>query len=126
MLQSTVGRKTDQMDALYEICRKQRLPLTVQRRAVLEELALRGDHPTADDVFSSVRQTLPEISRVTVYRVLQTLVRLGIARAVCHPGAAARYEVRLRRHHHLVCTECESMVDLEDPALDSLPLPQPA
>jgi Fur family peroxide stress response transcriptional regulator len=86
-------------------------------------LSLRADHPTADQVFSRVSRQLPEISRTTVYRVLELLVRLGIARKVCHPGAAARYEMQIQRHHHLVCLECESMVDLEYPALDSLPLP---
>jgi Fe2+ or Zn2+ uptake regulation protein len=106
-----------------EICRKYGLPLTAQRRVILEELSLRADHPTADQVFSRVRRQLPEISRTTVYRVLELLVRLGIARKVCHPGAAARYEMRIGRHHHLVCLACESMVDLECPALNSLPLP---
>ncbi len=45
---------------------------------------------------------MPEISRTTVYRVLETLVRVGIERKVRHPGAAARYEVETHRHHHLV------------------------
>jgi hypothetical protein len=42
---------------------------------------------------------------------------------VCHPGAATRYEVKTHRHHHLVCLNCEKMLDLEDPSLDGLPLP---
>ncbi|MCW5980384.1 MAG: transcriptional repressor [Bryobacteraceae bacterium] len=109
-----------------EICRSHALSLTVQRRSVLEELAGRSDHPTADDVFEAVRRRLPEISRTTVYRVLETLVRVGVARRVCHPGSAARYETRMRRHHHLVCLQCEAMIDLDDPSLDGLPLPNPS
>lgn len=69
------------------------------------------DHPTA------------QISRTTVYRVLETLARAGVVRKVCHPGTSARYELEKGRHHHLVCLGCERMVDLEDPSLDGLPLP---
>lgn len=117
-------RRAADAKALDEICRNHALPVTVQRRAVLEELSRRSDHPTADGVFEMVRKRLPEISRTTVYRALETVVRHGIARKVCHPGAAARYEMRLGRHHHLVCLECESMVDVEDRSLDNLRLPR--
>ncbi len=112
------------VEQIEQIFREHGLPLTIQRRAVLEALSLRQDHPIADQIFDDVRKRMPEISRTTVYRVLETLVRIGAARKVCHPGAAARYEVETHRHHHLVCLNCETMVDLEDAALDSLPLPR--
>ena len=41
--------------ALEAACRAQGVPLTVQRRAILEVLADRTDHPTADQVFAAVR-----------------------------------------------------------------------
>lgn len=91
---------------------------------MLEELSRRSDHPAADDIFHAVRKRLPEISRTTVYRVLETFVRVGVARKVCHPGAAVRFEIRMHRHHHLVCRECDSIFDLESPSLDTLPLPR--
>jgi len=111
------------LEELERICHQHGLPNTVQRREVLHTLVLRRDHPVADQVFDDVRKRLPEISRATVYRVLETLVRIGIARKVCHPGSGARYEVERRRHHHLVCIRCEKMIDLEDPTLDHLSLP---
>ena len=105
------------------ISREHHLPLTFQRRVILEALSIRLDHPTADQVFDDVRRRVPELSRTTVYRTLETFVRTGIARKVCHPGAAARYELHTQRHHHLVCLNCEAIVDLEDTSLDGLPLP---
>ncbi len=51
------------------------VPFTVQRRAVWESLARRKDHPTADDVFESVEERMPGVSRTTVYRSLETLVQ---------------------------------------------------
>jgi Fe2+ or Zn2+ uptake regulation protein len=90
---------------------------------ILESLAPRTDHPTADEILAGVRERAPEISRTTVYRVLEAFVRVGVARKVCHPGAAARYEIVRDRHHHLVCLVCGRMTDFEDPRLDRLPLP---
>ena len=111
---------------LAQICRAHSLPITVQRRAVLEVLSIHADHPTADRIFDDVRNRVPEVSRTTVYRVLETFVRVGVARKVCHPGAVARYEIKTDRHHHLVCLNCEKMLDLREPSLDSLPLPSVA
>jgi Fur family peroxide stress response transcriptional regulator len=95
----------------------------VQRRTILEVLAERTDHPTADQVYAAVRRRMPDVSRTTVYRVLDTLVRLGLAVKTAHPGASVRFDPRTERHHHLVCTECERVIDLHAPELDALRLP---
>jgi Fur family transcriptional regulator, peroxide stress response regulator len=116
-------RDDSKLEQLVQACRREGLPLTVQRRAVLEGLLGRHDHPTADQLYDEVRSRMPGISRTTVYRVLDTLVKLSLARRVPHPGAAASFEAQTHRHHHLVCNECGTMVDLEDSSLDNLPLP---
>jgi Fur family peroxide stress response transcriptional regulator len=97
--------------------------MTVQRRIVLEALSKRDDHPTADQLLEDIREAVPTLSRSTVYRVLDTLVRLGLAVKTPHPGAAVRFDPTTERHHHLVCLRCEKMVDLHAPQLDALGLP---
>ncbi len=113
------------MKGLEQACRSSGLPLTIQRRLILEALLHRSDHPTADQVYSDVLPRVPGLSRATVYRVLETLVRIGVARKVCHPGASSRYDPKTKRHHHLICLECGRMVDLDEPSLDRIPLPSP-
>ncbi len=114
----------DRLEKLKKICRNKGIPLTNQRRTVLEVLLQRSDHPTADQVFETVRQKSPQISRRTVYRVLDTLVELEVIRRVHHPGATARFDGMIHRHHHLVCLQCNKIVDLENSDLDSLALPK--
>jgi Fur family peroxide stress response transcriptional regulator len=104
-------------------CRKRGLALTIQRRAVFEQLAERRDHPTADQVYDALSARLPGLSRTTVYRVLETLVAAGLARRVHHTGAAARFDAVTERHHHLVCESCGRLVDLEDAAVPRLRVP---
>jgi Fur family peroxide stress response transcriptional regulator len=109
--------------ALESACRRQGLRLTHQRRAILAALAGRSDHPTADQLHDEIRSVLPDVSRTTVYRILEKLVAGGVARTVCHPGSTARYEALATRHHHLVCRRCSRLTDIAAPSLNDLPLP---
>jgi len=104
-------------------CRERGLSVTVKRRAVLEMILERRDHPTAEEVYGDIRSRLPTVSRTTVYRILSTLVRLGSIAKVCHPGSAARFEPRLEPHDHLVCTHCERIIDIERKPLDEVEWP---
>ncbi len=113
------------MHELEQVCRSKGLPMTVQRRAIMESLAVRKDHPTADQVFETVQARIPGVSRTTVYRVLETFVQYGIVQKINSPLARARFDADTARHHHLRCTGCDVMVDLHDPSLDRLPLPTP-
>lgn len=108
--------------AFEVLCRKRGLPVTVQRRAILEAVLQRGDHPTADGIFEVVQGRIPQLSRTTVYRVLDTLVELGFIRRI-HQAGVARFDGNVNRHHHLACTTCGKIIDLEDQAFDQLPLP---
>lgn len=109
---------------LEQACRARGLPVTVQRRAVLQALAPREDHPSADDLFAAVSQSTPGISRTTVYRVLETLVECGLASRISHPGGGARFELRRGRHHHLHCSRCGCVKDFTSPALEAIDLPR--
>jgi len=109
---------------LFETAHRQSgLPVTMQRRAVFEAILDRRDHPTADQVFHVVHPRLPQLSRMTVYRILATLVSLGLLSKTCHPGSSARFDPKLHQHHHLICLDCGDITDLEDARLNRLPRP---
>jgi Fur family transcriptional regulator, peroxide stress response regulator len=116
-------RESSKLEELETVCRTQGVPLTIQRRVILEALVSRDDHPTADDIWEAVRVRMPDLSRTTAYRALDTLVRLGLAVKICHPGSSARFDAKTRRHHHLVCVTCERVLDIDAPTLDKLALP---
>lgn len=117
---------TETATPLARACRAHGLPVTVQRRAIYELLAGRTDHPTADQVWEAARARLPGVSRTTVYRVLDTFVRLGLVVKTPHLGSAVRFDPRTERHHHLVCTECGRVVDISSARLDRVALPDAA
>jgi len=116
--------RQQRLDRFLAAHRESGLPVTHQRRAVFEAILDRQDHPTAEQVHRAVRQSLPQISRMTVHRVLGTLVSLGLVAKTCHPGSAARFDPRIHRHHHLVCLDCGAIIYVEDPRLNRIPRPR--
>ncbi|GAB6186847.1 Fur family transcriptional regulator [Thermopirellula anaerolimosa] len=123
MQSGEIARRLRELEAA---CRSAGRPLTVQRRGVFEALLMLDNHPTADEVLAAVRNGIPNISRTTVYRILDDLVQMGVVRRIHHPGSAARYDGKIVRHHHLVCTACGKVWDWEDPRLDRIPAPRDA
>jgi Fur family peroxide stress response transcriptional regulator len=115
--------KKQRVERFFDVHREGGLPVTTQRRAVFEAILDRVDHPTAEQVYTAVRRELPQISRMTVHRILGTFVSLGLVARTCHPGSAARFDPKLDQHHHLVCMDCGRIIDVDDPRLNRLPLP---
>lgn len=101
-------------------CAEAGKPLTIQRRAVLRTLFEATDHPTADTVFERVAKQVCGLSRATVYRSLETLAELGLARKVSHEGVGVRFDGRVDKHHHMICRSCGVIRDFEDSELDDL------
>lgn len=109
---------------LESACREHGLSMTIQRRAILDNLSGRNDHPTADQIYEVIRDQLKGVSRTTVYRVLETLVGVGLARKVSNPDSKARFDADTSRHHHLSCVGCGEIFDVHDPELNELEMPE--
>lgn len=110
----------ERLQEFEALCRRQGVSFTVQRRVVLEAVLERDDHPTADQIVEIVKQRVPNISRTTVYRVLDALVDMEMIRRLHHPGPAVRYDGKVRRHHHLICKRCHKVIDWEDVRLNRI------
>jgi Fur family peroxide stress response transcriptional regulator len=113
----------EKLRAFEDCCRAAGFPLTVQRRVILETMVSRDDHPTAEQIYEAVQERVPEISRATVYRVLESLVQLGAIGRAHHLGTAIRFDSNTSHHHHMVCVRCNRVIDFEDTRLNDLPLP---
>jgi len=115
--------KEKKLGQFEDLCRQQHLPKTIQRRIIFEALLDREDHPTADQLFEDVKSRIAGVSRTTVYRGLEALVQLGVARRANHFEAVARFDANTEHHHHLVCLGCDRISDVEDLELAPINLP---
>jgi Fe2+ or Zn2+ uptake regulation protein len=115
---STLRERADGPAEIARAFRAAGLRYTPQRHAVLEFLAKRHRHATADEILAAINHGDPRASRATVYNSLHALLDAGLVREV-GGGAAARYDANLHRHHHFVCDRCGALEDIDwfDPPL---------
>jgi Fur family transcriptional regulator, peroxide stress response regulator len=89
------------------------IKLTPQRIAILEYLEGNLSHPSAEDVYRAVLRKFPTMSFATVYNTLETLKQSGrVAELTGDPGKK-RFDPNPRPHHHLICTRCRRIVDVQ-------------
>lgn len=89
-----------------------RYRLTKQRAAVLRALD-DGAHLDAEAILTRVRADMAGVSLGTIYRTLDILREIGLVQMVTLPGAATRYEAALDKHHHLLCTRCRALRNVQ-------------
>ncbi len=85
---------------------------TPQRTAVLRALIAQR-HQSLEEI----RARCPEVGLVTVYRTLDLLSELGIARRLSL-GNRPRYELAEDHHHHRICESCGDISEFEGCPLD--------
>ena len=112
------------LDPFLQKCREAGLKMTQQRLEVYKELAGRNDHPSAEDLFHSLRERMPFISLDTVYRTLHTLETIDTIRRLDLFDGKARYDARSDPHHHCICSRCHRIVDFQWESFDTLRAPE--
>lgn len=84
-----------------------------QRDSILKFLEGRKDHPTADTVYRHIRTEYPNISLGTVYRNLSLLSELGEITKLSYGTGPDHFDGNTAPHYHFICTECDSVSDIE-------------
>ena len=96
-----------------DLLRRSGLRVTAQRLAVLRAIDVEP-HATADAVTDAVRGEIGSISAQAVYDALAALTEKGLLRRIQPARSPARYERRVGdNHHHLICRDCNRMVDVD-------------
>ena len=117
--------KSSDEQELKELLKKCGYKFTGQRAAVLEVLVkYRGMHLSTEEIYQYVRDNNPEIGLATVYRTLTLLARIGLVMKLDLDDGFSRYELARQnedhRHHHLICSNCGSVLEVEEDLLDTL------
>ena len=92
--------------------RERGLRATPQRVTLLSELGRRSDHPTAEELYRSLRDAHPTLALSTVYSTLETFEAAGLAHRLTLGEGRDRYDANVRPHAHLVCLGCRRVVDV--------------
>lgn len=90
-----------------------------QRDALLLMLKSTTSHPSAEKLYSDLKNEIPNISLATVYRNLNQLLSSGQIINM-NIGGIEHYDANCERHYHLVCRSCNSIEDIFLPELSEL------
>lgn len=94
--------------------------VTPQRVAVLEYLLQSNTHPTAGEIYSTIKSSFPSASLTTIYNNLNVLCANGLARELTFGNKPSRFDGNPANHYHIICSNCGRMVDLHYPLLKEL------
>jgi len=117
------GKINDLLAEFESVCREIGLRLTHQRRELYRLLLQADDHPSAETLYERLRQEMPTISLDTVYRNLHTLEAHDLIARVPTGKSQARFEAKKFRHHHLMCSRCGKITDMQWETFDNSELP---
>lgn len=106
--------KTEGTTRFRALCAEHGLTATHQRQVLFEVLEGMTGHPSPEEVYARVKKKIPAISLATVYKNIHLFVESGIFREVSLHHGSLRVEINSRPHHHLVCTSCRAIMDIDE------------
>lgn len=110
---------------LFDKLREGGYKMTPQRKIILDVIEQNpGKHLSTEEIYDLVRQTHPEVGLATVYRTLLLFEGMDIIHKLDLDDGFSRYELNRNktdhRHHHLICTICGTVLEVEEDLLESL------
>ncbi|MBB5175074.1 peroxide-responsive transcriptional repressor PerR [Texcoconibacillus texcoconensis] len=94
--------------------------MTPQRHAILEYLFSNRTHPTADEIYKALEGKFPNMSVATVYNNLRVFKEVGLVRELTYGDSSSRFDSVTTDHYHVICEQCEKIVDFHYPGLDEV------
>ena len=83
-----------------------------KRDAILACVRGTDVHPSADWVYETLRQQMPDVSLATVYRNLALFKQQGLIASLGTVGGIERFDGNTSPHVHFICTGCDAVIDL--------------
>lgn len=100
-----------------KVLQEKGLKITTARVEVLDLLERKGD---PSDVVFIVDNLKTHADQATIYRVIEVLTKNGIVNKIDFGDGKYRYELAGDHHHHLICTSCSRIEDVEGESLKNL------
>ncbi len=95
---------------------------TRQRDVILDVFLSTHQHISVEELYLKIKSSNPGVGHATVYRTLKLFAESGLAREILLHDGQTRYEhvIAGEHHDHLVCTNCNSIVEFEDATIEKL------
>ena len=83
-----------------------------KRDAILEYLRGTKAHPSAETIYTDLKQQIPDLAMGTVYRNLTHFKQQGLVSSVATVNGVERFDANTDPHIHFICNGCDAVIDL--------------
>ncbi len=98
--------------AILEKLKDKNIRLTPQRIAICDLIFDNDHHPSAEDIYNTIKVTFPTISLATVYKTFALLKSENLVSEI-PVGAFSRFDANKEIHINVICPNCNKITDLE-------------
>ena len=90
-------------------------------RNAINDFLINSKFPVdVEQIINFLRSKNMDTNKVTVYRTIDFLFQNGLINRLEFGEGKFRYEVKNSDHHHLVCSKCGKIADVEDKYMKNL------
>ena len=114
--------KSKYIENFKNALKKEGLKFTNQRFVVFEILLTHEGHFDCEDIIKLINKGNKKVSRATIYRTLDILVKYNLARKLILDDGIARYENKLftEHHDHMINIESNEIIEFYSEELEQL------
>ena len=107
---------------LIKILKSEGLRYTDQRQAIWDEIRNSNEHRDAEDIYLKLKEGNVKVSRATVYRTIDVLVKNRLVRKMDVGDGRSLYEPRLDNDHHdhMICLDTGDIIEFYNKELEDL------
>ena len=116
-----MGKKAS-LETLKSVLIKEKLRLTDQRIAIWNQIRNSKKHMDVEEIFSLLKTKKKIVSRATIYRTLDVLVKNRLIRKMDVGDGYSLYEPRLDNDHHdhMICEDTGDIIEFFSEELELL------
>ena len=92
------------------------ISVTKPRIAIMSYLMQNHIHPNVDDIYSALKDSMPSLSRTTVYNTLKQFAENKAVTFLTIDERNVCIEENMAPHGHFLCTSCGKVYDIPLPS----------
>jgi len=117
-----MAKKEKYQKEFIEALKKESLKFTNQRLEIFNETVYGKKHRECEEILDSLKRKNINVSRATVYRTLDILVKYNFIRKMDIGDGRIRYEGKIDRphHDHMICVESGKIIEFVSDEIENL------
>ena len=108
-----------QLEQIVDSLREEGHRITPQRIAIVDYMLNTDEHPSAEQVHTTIRKRYPMVSLSTVYKTLDLLRERKLVNEIEVDGES-RFDAHIDEHINLVCLNCGKIEDIDEKSLKNI------